>query len=433
MRPEVATSSPYGVPDPRSTDVVPDTSKVTAAGGTRVRYRTVLANREYLGLFTAYSLSLLGDQLARIALALLVFRRTGSTFQASATYGVSYLAYLAGGPLLSGLADRFRRLPVMVVCDLIRVPLVLSLCVTDLPLPLVFVLIAGLGAVAPAFDSARAATLPDVLAGDAYPVGSGLMSLAGQLSQVLGFALGGALVAVTSVRGALALDAATFLLSAACLLLAVGNRPVVRDPNGAPRPGLFGGARAAAGLVVRTMALRRLLALSLAASIAVTATEGLAVPVAGSVGGNAALAGLLTATIPLGFLLASPFVLRLRSAQRDRALVALVLAACLPLLLTPVLGTATALLVTWTVAGVGGTTNLIAGPAFVVRLPEARRAQAYGVAGTVLQGGQGLGLLVAGLLGDLLGARTATAAVALGCLALAVPFLDPQGNGHSGR
>ena len=93
--------------------------------------------------------------------------------------------------LLSGLADRYPRLAVMVACDLLRVPVVLALCRTTLPLWVVFMLIAVLGALGPPFDSARSALQPDVLEGEAYVVGNALMNVCVQISQILGFVVGG--------------------------------------------------------------------------------------------------------------------------------------------------------------------------------------------------------------------------------------------------
>jgi MFS family permease len=174
---------------------------VSATTSERVRYRAVLANREFAALYGAQCLSLLGDQLARIAIAILVFQRTDSPLAASSTYAVSYLTYLFGGPLLAGLADRYPRLVVMVCCDLVRAPLVLLLCIEGLPMWLVFGLVGLLGGLAPAFDSARSALQPDVLRGESYVVGNALLNVTMQVSQVIGFVLGGTVVALTSVRG----------------------------------------------------------------------------------------------------------------------------------------------------------------------------------------------------------------------------------------
>jgi MFS family permease len=389
----------------------------------RVRYRTVLGHREFRALFAAQTLSLLGDQLARIALAILVFRRTGSPLQASATYAVSYIAYLFGGPLLSGLADRYPRLTVMVVCDLLRVPLVLVLSLHSLPLWAVFVLIAALGTVGPAFDSARSALQPDLLTGEAYLVGNTLLNVCMQLSQVVGFVLGGTVVAFTSVRGALALDAATFLLSAGLLMGNLRQRPAAQTQIGA----FFSDMTLGVHLVVRDGRLRMLLLLAVLASVPVTCAEGLAVPVADELHRGAVVAGVLTAAIPAGFLLGSFGVLRTPADRREALLPLLVLLSTAPLLVTPLLPGMLAVVGVWMLAGCGTTANLIAGPAFVQSCPPDVRARAYGVASATLMSAQGAGLLVGGYLGTLVAPRTAVALVAAAMLVLALPAVRAQG------
>jgi MFS family permease len=404
---------------------------MTAASGTRVRYRTVLADREFAALFAAQGLSLLGDQLARIALAVLVYRRTGSAFGASATYGVSYLAYLVGGPLLSGFADRYPRLTVMVGCDLLRAPLVLLLCVQSLPLWVVFVVIVALGALAPPFDSARSSLQPDLLVGESYVVGNALMTLTIQLANVLGFVLGGAVVAATSVRGALAVDAATFLVSAGLLLSAVRHRAAAQDAQS--RGTLLHDTLEGLRLVSGTPELRALLLVSVLGSIAVTSTEGLAVPTAADLGGGATTAGILTASVPAGFLLGSALVLRVAPAQRTALLPRLLLVAGVPLLASPWATSTAALVVLWTIAGCGATVNLIAGPAFMERCPREFRGRAFGLAATVLLASQGVGLLAAGVLAVHLNPRTAVAVTSAVMLVAATPLLRAQGSSRTIR
>ncbi|MCW2667627.1 MAG: hypothetical protein JWN57_2589, partial [Frankiales bacterium] len=192
-------------------------------------YRAVLAVPEFRALFLSQVLSIVGDQVTRIAVALLVYDRSGSSFAAAATYACSYLTWLIGGPVLSALSDRHPRRTVMVVCDLARAALVAVLLVPDLPLPAVFAVLVAVGLLAPPFDSARSATFPDVLPGDAYVVGSGMVNSAIQLGQVAGFLLGGALVAGIGTRGALLVDLSTFLLSALVVRLAVTARPAAQQ------------------------------------------------------------------------------------------------------------------------------------------------------------------------------------------------------------
>src|SRR6478752_10289052 len=91
---------------------------------------------EFRTLWAAYAQSILGDQLARVALSLLVFERTDSPGWTAATYALTTLPALLSGVLLSGLADRFPRRTVMISCDLVRMVLVGLMVLPGMPLPL---------------------------------------------------------------------------------------------------------------------------------------------------------------------------------------------------------------------------------------------------------------------------------------------------------
>src|SRR5436190_23483101 len=92
--------------------------------GRAARYRDVFAVAEFRVLFASHLVSIIGDQLARVALSVLVFSRTGSPALAALTYALTLIPDLVGGPLLAGLADRLPRRRLMITCDLSRAGLV---------------------------------------------------------------------------------------------------------------------------------------------------------------------------------------------------------------------------------------------------------------------------------------------------------------------
>ncbi|MFC0116140.1 hypothetical protein [Kibdelosporangium aridum] len=73
----------------------------------RSGFRSAFGVREFRALWAAEALSQLGDQLARVALAVLVYSRTNSAALAALTIALSYTPSFLGSALLSGLADRF--------------------------------------------------------------------------------------------------------------------------------------------------------------------------------------------------------------------------------------------------------------------------------------------------------------------------------------
>src|SRR5690349_16752503 len=98
-------------------------------------YREVFGVREYRHLFAANVLSLIGDQLAAVALAFLVLASSHSPALAAASFASTYLAWIVGGPVLSSLADRLPRRAVLVTCDLVRAAVFLLLALGVFPAP----------------------------------------------------------------------------------------------------------------------------------------------------------------------------------------------------------------------------------------------------------------------------------------------------------
>src|SRR6266700_2167076 len=88
------------------------------------RFRDVFAVGQFRILWLANVQSRIGDQLARVALSVLVYDRTGSPAWTALTYAMTILPNLIGGALLAGLADRFARRAVMVIADVVRAVLV---------------------------------------------------------------------------------------------------------------------------------------------------------------------------------------------------------------------------------------------------------------------------------------------------------------------
>jgi MFS family permease len=365
----------------------------------RARWRDVFAHAEFRALFLAGVLSVAGDQLARVALSVLVFDRTNSAGLTALTYALTYVPDLLFGPLLAGFADRYPRRTVMIVTDLARAVLVAAMAIQALPLLVVILLLLALQAFGSPFNAARAATLPAVLPGDHYVLGKAANDMVVQFSQVLGFGAGGVVVVAVGTSGGLLLDSATFLLSAALIAFGVRRRPVpARDTNEPPKS-YFKDMAAGFSLVVRTPKLRTLVMLATIAGFYVT-VEGLAVPYAHEIGGGPQAAGLLLAASPAGAV-AGMWLITLWPPDRRMGLLGpLAVLACAPLIvcfLAPGLLPTVAL---WAVSGLASAYHLPTSAAFVQAVPDAQRGQAFGVASTALRSSQGLGILLAGLIAD---------------------------------
>ncbi len=163
--------------------------------GRRAGFREVLAVREFRALWAAELLSVSGDQLARVGLAVLVYAQTSSASWTALTYALTFLPALLGGVLLGGLADRFPRRELMVVVDLARAGVAGLMAIPSLPLPVLLALVFALTLGGAPFKAAQQALLPTILSGDRYVTGLALRTVTNQTAQVAGFLGGGAALA----------------------------------------------------------------------------------------------------------------------------------------------------------------------------------------------------------------------------------------------
>ncbi|HEY5985297.1 MAG TPA: MFS transporter, partial [Streptosporangiaceae bacterium] len=362
---------------------------------TRATFGEVFALAEFRGLWLAQVLSVAGDQLARVALMLLVFDRTRSPLLAAVAFAASIVPSFVGGITLSGLADRLPRREVMIACDLLRAALVLVMAVPGIGVGALVALLAVVTMTSAPFASARAALYPDILSGDRYILGTAVTLTTIQFAQVIGFAAGGAAVGFFGVRTSLLVDAGTFVVSALITRIWVRARPQARTrarAHQASRAGMITGLR----LVFTQRALRTPMLFGWLAAF-YNVPEGVSAPLAASLGGGAVMVGLILAATALGASVGALSFSRLVSpASRMRLTGVLAVAACAVLILFafhPALPLALAILL---VGGLFDCYQTGASSAFVSATPPGQRSQAFGIAQGGLSLGQGTAMVLAG-------------------------------------
>jgi hypothetical protein len=366
----------------------------------------VFAVGEFRSVWLAQVLSVAGDQLARVAITVLVYDRTGSAFWSAATYAVTLVPWLLGGLALSGLADRLPRREVMVACDLARLVLVPVMALlslhgaTDLGLGVTVALLFVVTLLDSPFKSARAALVPDILTGELYALGVAVSQTALQTGLVAGFALGGLVVAALHVSGALIADAATFGASALLVRFGVRRRPAAASRPG-PASSRFGQMGDGVRLVFGSGTLRTLVLYGWLVTFYVV-PMGLAAPYAGSMHSGLRLpiaTGLIFAAGPFGTMIgAIAFSRFVPPGLRQRWLAPLAAMACGVLVLLVLRVSLVVALAIIALSGTCTSYQLAANSAFVAAVPAERRGQAFGLANGGMQVFQGLWIVLAGAL-----------------------------------
>jgi MFS family permease len=201
--------------------------------------RRVLRHRDFRLLWLAQSTSVIGDNIVLVALALFIIERTGSATDLGlvlAAQALPLVAFLLVGGVW---ADRLPRHRVMVVTDLVRFALhallaVLIFASTVAIWQLVVIEMLFRSAEAffrPAANGLLPQTVPEA---DIQPA-TAVTGMSNNVAEFAGPALATALVLGAGAGWAFALDAATFLVSAAFL-----SRVRPRERGAAPATGASG-------------------------------------------------------------------------------------------------------------------------------------------------------------------------------------------------
>ncbi|MGY5013793.1 MFS transporter [Streptomyces sp. 900105755] len=364
-------------------------------------YGRVLAVPEFRAVFAAHVLSMLGVIVSEIALSVLVYDLTGSPLLSALTFALGFLPYLVGGTLLAPVADRFPARRVLVVCDLVCAGCVVVMAVPGTGIGVLLGLRCALAVVSPVFAGTRMATLSDILGGgDLFVLGRSLLRIVAQSALLVGYGLGGLLLAVLSPRHALLITVGTFVASAALLRLGTRRRPA------RARARERGGTRQ----LLADRRIRLLLLLFWVPAMFAVVPEALAAPYADALGSGSPGLGLLMCALPVGTVAGELYAgARLGPAARERIALPLVCLTLLPYLgyaLHPSLALSLLLLLA---AGAGSAYTLGLDQWFVRAVPEELRGRAMTVLSAGLMTLQGVGMTLAGLAAEAVGLRAAVA------------------------
>ena len=367
------------------------------------RLRVLLARPGYRRLWTARTVSQVGDVAQFTTLALLLVHLTGSAVGVTGAVLAEIAAVLLLGPLAGSFVDRLPRVRVMVTADVVRVLLAATLAVWHGTPAVAYAVAFGLAAGQAFFGPAAQSLLPSLVADEELVAANSGIWTAAVTAQVLVAPVAVLLATRVGFGVAFAVNAVSFAVSAAVLTgLREPGRIVpvtVSNPFAHARDGL----RALAALpLLRALAIGQFLAALLAG-----ATSALLVVLAQDRLGGGGGYGLLVAVIGVGAALAPLLVVRrLRDPRRPllvfgpyavRGLVDLVLSA-----VTSVPLAAGALLFYGLSTSTG---NVTFSSLLQSRVPDGLRGRAFAGFDVLWQTGRLLSLLGGGLLADAVGIR----------------------------
>jgi hypothetical protein len=326
----------------------------------------------------------------------------------------------------------------MITCDVARAVLVGVMVLPGMPLMALVALLFVATMFTPLDAAARSAITPDILPGEYYALGVAVSQTTFYTAQVAGAVGGGVAVIFVGARFSLALDAATFVLSALFVGLGIRTRPAAARPESGQQSPL---ARMRDGfrLVFTDRALRTITLLAWLV-VFYTIPEGVAAPYAARLGAGPVATGLVLASAVAATAVFMPLFTRLaRPRQRDNLMGPLAVLTCGTLVLTILRPGLVASLAIFSVSAAFGVYQLAANTAFVIRVPNERRSQAFGIASMGVVVGQGLTFLAAGAAAEVISPAAVIAigggigAVVAFILTLGWYRVSPPGGRHAAR
>jgi MFS family permease len=200
-----------------------------------VSYLSLLrSNRNFRLLYVGQTISQLGDWFNAVAVYALLLDLTGSATAVAWMMIVQFLPVAIFGPMAGVLVDRVDRRRLMIVTDVLRGGLVLTLLFIRRPDQVwiaYVVMTIAVGAQA-FFEPARTATIPNVTTAEELLPANALSSATWAAMLALGASIGGLVTAIAGRNVAFIVNALSFFASAWFL----GQTRYDATPSAAPRP-----------------------------------------------------------------------------------------------------------------------------------------------------------------------------------------------------
>jgi len=262
---------------------VQETGPETAAQPVLPRREAVhalLEQRDFVLLWVGQLLSQIGDQCLLIAAVTLITHLSASPLALLIPALSLALPQVLFGLVGGVIADRIDRRWVMIASDLLRALLVLAalLVRTTGDLWILYLAAAGLAMVGAFFYPARNASIPNIVPDHLLLAANGMIQGSYILALIVGPTLAGSIVELWGWSAAIIFDSATFVFSAATIL--VMRIPPLRNGESAlaPRRTLWQDMRVGLGFIYHSPSLRRILPVTGVATLGIGAVVLLAIP-----------------------------------------------------------------------------------------------------------------------------------------------------------
>ncbi|MDR6883623.1 MFS transporter [Bacillus sp. 3255] len=182
-------------------------------------------SRAFPYIWLSQLISMLGGSVTTVILPMVVYSITGSTTMMGLVMTAYMLPYVLMLPLSGWIVDRYDRVRIMMLTDIVRFIVMLAIAALiftgALSITVLFGLVAMYGLMEGLFHPAYSAVRATVFTADIRNAANALTQMSHQGVRIIGPVLGGLIVSTVSASYGFGLDALTYLISYLCLLLLV--------------------------------------------------------------------------------------------------------------------------------------------------------------------------------------------------------------------
>ncbi len=181
---------------------------------------------DFRRLWLGQVVSVVGDKIHTIAMAMMVYAITGSMLQMGVMLGVTLLPAALFGLPAGVYVDRWDRRTTMIAADIIRAVVVVSIpYVVGFGIGWAYVLAFIASTVSLFFVPAKRSLIPDIVSPNQLMAANSLDNGSEAVAEIVGLALGAAVVASVGYSWAFTIDGITFLVSAGSIALIRYRKP----------------------------------------------------------------------------------------------------------------------------------------------------------------------------------------------------------------